>query len=158
MEIEKKYLVKTLPDNLDAYEMLDMKQAYLCGKPVVRVRSITHKDNTEYVLTVKGEGMVVREEHELSLDQDAFERLLAKHDGRILAKKRYLIPLDAKHTAELDVYFGDLSGLYTVEVEFEDSEDMRAFEVPEWFGEDVSEVAEYKNSYLCLCAEFGNNK
>ena len=47
MEIERKFLVKTIPDNLSEYKCRIIEQAYLCTEPVVRAR----KDNDEYYLT-----------------------------------------------------------------------------------------------------------
>ena len=47
MEIEKKYLVSELPDNLPQYKCRKIEQGYLSSSPVVRVRM----DNDEYYLT-----------------------------------------------------------------------------------------------------------
>lgn len=52
MEIERKYLVKTLPDHLDQYESKKIAQGYLCTEPVVRIR----RSNNDYYLTYKGDG------------------------------------------------------------------------------------------------------
>ncbi len=41
MEIEKKFLVKSIPDNLDSYKLRIIEQGYLCTVPAIRVR----KDN-----------------------------------------------------------------------------------------------------------------
>ena len=38
IEIERKFLVKEMPDNLDNYDMVDMTQGYLNTNPVVRIR------------------------------------------------------------------------------------------------------------------------
>ena len=64
MEIEKKYLVSHIPDNLDEFHCRHIEQGYLSTNPVVRVR----RDNDEYYLTYKGKGMMVREEYNLPLD------------------------------------------------------------------------------------------
>ena len=50
MEIERKYLVKSLPDNLESYEQKKIAQGYLCTNPVLRIR----RSNDEYFLTYKG--------------------------------------------------------------------------------------------------------
>lgn len=52
MEIERKFLVAQLPDNLDNYNCRYIEQGYLSTKPVVRVR----RDNDDYYLTYKGSG------------------------------------------------------------------------------------------------------
>lgn len=49
MEIERKYLIHTLPDHLEQYPKRELEQGYLCTAPVVRIR----KDNERYELTYK---------------------------------------------------------------------------------------------------------
>lgn len=144
MEIERKFLVKTIPENLEQYERISIMQGYLCTNPVVRIR----RSNDEYYLTYKGRGMMVREEYNLPLTEESFAHLLPKADGVLIDKIRYRIPLDEKHTAELDIFRGRLAPLCLVEVEFESVEDANAFTAPEWFGEDVTLSKEYHNSNL----------
>lgn len=144
MEIERKYLVKTTPTNLDQYESKQIAQGYLCTEPVVRIR----RSNDDYYMTYKGDGLMVREEYNLPLTKEAYEHLRPKIDGLLIAKTRYLIPLDGKLTAELDVFEEDLSGLTIVEVEFDSIEEANMFTAPDWFGEDVTNSGKYHNSYL----------
>lgn len=144
MEIERKYLVKTLPANLDQYESKKIAQGYLCTEPVVRTR----RSNDDYYMTYKGDGLMAREEYNLPLTKEAYDHLRPKIDGLLIAKTRYLIPLDEKLTAELDVFEEDLSGLTIVEVEFDTIEEANTFIAPDWFGEDVTNSGKYHNSYL----------
>ena len=144
MEIERKYLVRKLPENLEQYNKKKIAQGYLCTEPVVRIR----RSNDDYYMTYKGDGRMVREEYNLPLTQEAYEHLRPKIDGLLIAKTRYLIPLDNKLTAELDVFEEDLNGLVIVEVEFNTVEEANAFHAPDWFGEDVTNSGKYHNSYL----------
>ena len=144
MEIERKYLVKALPENLEQYEQKKIAQGYLCTNPVLRIR----RSNDAYFLTYKGQGLMAREEHEFPISEEAFEHLLRKTDGVLLSKTRYMIPLDEKHTAELDIFHGIHEPLRLVEVEFESIEDAESFVAPEWFGDDVTNSGEYHNSNL----------
>ena len=91
---------------------------------------------------------MVREEYNLPLNAESFEHMLPKIDGILIDKIRYLIPLDEKHTAELDIFQGTLSPLRLVEVEFDTEEDANAFIPPSWFGEDVTSSSKYHNSRL----------
>lgn len=143
MEIERKFLVKTLPENLTSYPCRHLEQGYLSTAPVVRVR----KDNDKYELTYKSSGMMVRQEHNLPLTQESYEHLKTKVDGRLIIKKRYMIPLDP-YTIELDVFGGDLAPLLLAEVEFPSVEEANAFQAPDWFGEDVTYDGRYHNSKL----------
>lgn len=144
MEIERKYLVRKLPENLEQYNKKKIAQGYLCTEPVVRIR----RSNDDYYMTYKGDGLMVREEYNLPLTQEAYEHLRPKIDGLLIAKTRYLIPLDNQLTAELDVFEEDLNGLVIVEVEFNTVEEANAFHAPDWFGEDVTNSGKYHNSYL----------
>ena len=92
MEIERKYLVRKLPENLEQYNKKKIAQGYLCTEPVVRIR----RSNDDYYMTYKGDGLMVREEYNLPLTQEAYEHLRPKIDGLLIAKTRYLIPLDNK--------------------------------------------------------------
>jgi CYTH domain-containing protein len=143
MEIERKFLLKELPKNLDSYPVRQLEQGYLCTAPVVRIR----KDNDKYELTYKGKGSMIREEHNLPLTKDAYEHLREKIDGRLIAKKRYMIPYD-KYTIELDIFEGDLAPLTLAEVEFSSEEEANTFVAPDWFAEDVTFSKLYHNSFL----------
>ena len=143
MEIERKFLIKKLPDNLTSYKARKIEQAYLCTDPVVRVR----RDN-DYYLTYKSKGMIVREEYNLPLTKEAYGHLLAKADGNIITKTRYEIPEKDNLTIELDVFEGKFDGLLLAEVEFASEEEALGYIPPEWFGEDVSNSTKYHNSTL----------
>ena len=146
MEIERKYLIRRLPENLSQYQCKKIAQGYICTTPVVRIR----KSDDEYYLTYKGKGLMAREEYNLPLTQEGYEHMLPKIDGRLIEKSRYLIPLEGKLTAELDIFEGDLAPLIIVEVEFDSLDEANSFIPPEWFGEDVTESRKYHNSNLAL--------
>lgn len=142
MEIERKFLVNTLP-YVDKYNFHIIEQAYLCTEPVVRIR----KENDNYYLTYKSKGFLKREEYNLPLTPDSYKHLLAKADGNIITKKRYLIPY-LEHTIELDVFEGVFNGTVVAEVEFSSTDEADNFTPPNWFGEDVTYNKEYHNSYM----------
>ncbi|MCQ2509299.1 MAG: CYTH domain-containing protein [Lachnospiraceae bacterium] len=144
MEIERKYLIHTLPENLDQYPSHKIEQGYLNTSPVVRIR----QSDDEYYLTYKGGGLLAREEYNLPLTKEAYEHMRPKADGIVLSKRRYLIPLTDKLTIELDVFDTPYKGLYLAEVEFETLEEATNFTPPEWFGPDVTLSGQLQNSLL----------
>ncbi len=146
MEIERKFLIKQLPADLEAYSCRQIEQAYLCTSPVIRIR----RQDDEYILTCKGSGMMVREEYNLPLTREAYDHLLPKADGNILTKKRYVIPLTAALKIELDIFEGKFAGLQMAEVEFPDEESANAFAPPDWFAEEVTWNPEYHNSAMSV--------
>ncbi len=150
MEIERKWLVKALPGELSQYAKKELEQAYLNFAPAIRVRHNVSAEQEKYELTYKGSGLVARREENLPLDAESYRNLLAKHDGSIIRKTRYLIPLpgEGRYTAELDVFHAELEGLRLVEVEFPSLAEAESFTAPDWFGEDVSGTGQYSNSNL----------
>lgn len=142
-EIERKYLIRTLPENLDAYPYHEIEQGYLCTAPVVRIR----RQDDEYYLTYKSKGLMIREEYNLPLTEASYSHLKTKIDGRLISKRRYLIPF-APYTIELDVFTSPEQGLVLAEVEFPSEEAALSFQAPDWFGEDVTNSSKYHNSTL----------
>lgn len=153
MEIERKYLIHQLPENLNDYPQRRIEQGYLCTEPVVRVR----QQNQDYFLTYKSTGLMSREEYNLPLTKEGYEHLKTKADGYFISKTRYLIPLDETHTIELDVFDPPFAPLYMAEVEFATLEEAENFTPPEWFGEDVTFDGSYHNSAMSKGAHVKNN-
>lgn len=146
-EIERKFLVEKLPDNLHEYQKIVLEQGYLSVNPVVRVR----RQDEEYYLTYKGQGLMKREEYNLPLTKESFEHLIKKADGNIIRKNRYVIPIDnTELKIELDVFEKPFENLIIAEVEFESVEEADAFIMPEWFLKDVTDDKNYQNSSLSL--------
>lgn len=156
-EIEKKYTIKTLPDNLEQYPCKIIEQAYLNTAPVIRVR----KSNDKYTLTYKGSGMMSRTEYNLPLDEPSYRHLLEKADGNIISKKRYVIPLENPRFSdsfklnneislniELDIFAPPFAPLIIAEVEFPNEQAADAFIPPAWFDEDVTLNPKYHNSNM----------
>lgn len=157
MEIERKYTLKYLPDNLENYPCKVIEQAYLNTSPVIRVR----KSNEDYYLTYKGSGLMAREEYNLPLDEASYRHLLEKADGNIISKKRYVIPIEnprfddsyypittPKLSIELDIFEPPFAPLIMAEIEFSSVDMANAFIPPEWFDKDVTDNIEYHNSVM----------
>lgn len=158
MEIERKFTVKSLPEQLSQYSFYHIEQAYLNTDPVVRIR----KQDDEYYLTYKGKGLMAREEYNLPLNKDSYYHLREKADGNIIAKKRYLIPIEhptftsdfqfsidqISLTIELDIFDAPFENLVIAEVEFPNEEMAAAFCPVDWFLKDVTADPAYYNSNL----------
>lgn len=158
MEIERKFTIKKIPDNLSQYAFHLIEQAYLNTDPVVRIR----KEDDQYYLTYKGKGLMAREEYNLPLNEQSYYHMRKKADGNVISKKRYLIPIpnptftsDYKKsidqislTIELDIFNAPFENLIIAEVEFPNQEMAKAFLPPDWFLEDVTNDPAYHNSNL----------
>ncbi len=144
MEIERKFIPRQLPENLEQYPRHEIEQGYLCTDPTVRIRK---KDNS-YFLTYKSCGMLAHQEYEMPLTQEAYLHLREKTDGFLITKHRYLIPLGKTQTIELDIFHGRHEGIILAEVEFASVEEADSFVPPYWFGEDVTFDSRYHNSEM----------
>ena len=150
MEIERKYLVASLPDDLNRYPHVEIEQAYLCTSPTLRIRRM----GDVHILTVKekistASSAIHNREEEFVLPKDTYNALKSKCDGQPVSKTRYKIPR-GDYTAELEVFHGVHEGLHLVEVEFPDTNAADTFQPPAWFGVDVSTDPRYRNSYMAF--------
>lgn len=157
MEIERKYAILQMPENLSGYKKKIIEQGYLCHNPTIRIR----KSNGDYILTYKSKKGVdpltqthvnVNNEVELPLTEEAYFTLRTKIGGNMINKTRYLIPLQDGLTAELDVFEGLLAGLVFAEVEFPDIKSAEEFVPPAWFGQNLSPDKRFTNYNLSLCS------
>lgn len=151
-EIERKFLVNFLPKNLNRYISNKIVQGYVnCdSKKEVRVR----QKGDLYFQTKKVGGGKVRIEDEIKIQKEKFNLLWNKTKGKRIEKIRYEIPYK-KYVIELDIYEGDLKGLIVAEVEFNSVKESDKFIPPNWFGEEVTHIDNYKNKNLAL---FGKPK
>ncbi len=147
-EIERKFLVKELPADLENYPHNEIIQGYLIitdNDIEVRIR----KKGDKYFETVKAGSGLVRKESEKEITKEVFFDHWPLTEGKRVEKVRYEIEYGGK-LIELDIYSGDLEGLVVAEVEFDSEEESVSFTPPEWFGEEVTHDERYKNKNLAL--------
>ncbi len=171
VEIERKFLVKEFPDDLNKYPFHQIEQAYLNVSPAVRVR----REDDTYYMTYKGlkgsdaQPHIGQTEYNMPLTREAYEHLSYKADGNIITKKRYLIPLNddafdedileanpelksavqnRSIKIELDVFEGVFTGRILAEVEFPSEEAALVYHPAEWFSQDVTGDPQYSNAHM----------
>jgi len=147
-EIERKFLVKELPPEIDFYPHSEIIQGYLMitdNGVEVRLR----KKGGRCYHTVKSGSGLVRKEAEKEISEAEFLEHWPETEGKRIEKVRSEIEYE-EHIIELDIYSGDLAGLVVAEVEFDSEEESSHFAPPEWFGEEVTDDERYKNKNLAL--------
>lgn len=146
LEVERAFVTDQAPERSALGVGRQLRQGYVAreGEVEVRVRS---NDDGDARLTVKAGRGLVRTEVELPLTSEQADALWALTEGRRLAKTRYRVPVGG-HTAEVDIYSGDLAGLCRIEVEFDSAAAADAFEPPTWFGVEVTDDVRWSNSSL----------
>ncbi len=145
-EIERKFLVKQLPEKLKRRRHYPIAQGYLASEPGGRHVRLRKKGKTASLAFKVGRG-AHREEREVKLSPKQFAALWPATVGRRLRKLRYEIPWK-NLLIEIDVYRGKHSGLVVAEVEFPDLATCREFKPPRWFGREVTGQKRYSNIRL----------
>jgi adenylate cyclase len=149
VEIERKFVLDSLPGDISALDGEQIDQGYLSSQPDADVEVRVRRRGDSCYVTFKTRGDLVRDEIEIPIGHDVFERLWPLTVGRQITKRRIVQALgDA--TVEIDVYGGELDGLVTAEVEFSSVDDALAFEPPRWLGRDVTDDLRYRNQQLVL--------
>ena len=130
MEIERKFLVREPPADLDLYPVEHIEQGYLAvdeNGTELRIR----RSGGKAKLTLKQGSGLVRTEEELTLTRARSDRLWPLTEGRRIVKARYRVPHE-EATIEVDVYAARHAGLVVAEVEFGSVSKSEAFEPPAW--------------------------
>jgi CYTH domain-containing protein/CHAD domain-containing protein len=128
VEIERKYLLRALPDRVQGAEAIEIEQGYLPGSgPRERLRRSVGARGTRYTRTVKLGTGVVRAEFEEQLGQLEFERLWPGCADARLRKRRYRVP-DGAIVWEIDEFLDRPLVLAEVELPTADF----AVEIPDW--------------------------
>ena len=145
-EIERKFLLKQLPDQLRRSRHSIIEQGYLATEPAGRQVRLRKKGKTASLTFKVGRG-AHREEREIKLSSKQFAALWPGTAGRRLRKVRYDIPWK-NLVIEIDIYRGRHAGLVVAEVEFPDRVTCRRFKPPSWFGREVTGEKRYSNVRL----------
>ncbi|MEK7401103.1 MAG: adenylate cyclase [Gemmatimonadota bacterium] len=149
VEIERKYLLRALPQMPAALDVLEIDQGYLPGvKLLERLRRQTSRDGTtRWFRTVKLGMGVERIELEDETDARTFEHLWLLTEGRRLRKRRHVVPNGADHW-EIDEFTD--RPLVLAELEIPRADAPVAF--PDWLRpvlvREVTDEREYTNRSL----------
>jgi len=146
-EIERKFLVRSMPRNLGMLSFVEIHQGYLaCEKGRhVRVRRIADS----YSLTAKLRRGMGRDEETIALTAAKFALFWPLTEGRRVQKTRYCVP-HGHLMIEIDIFKGPHVGLIVAEVEFPDEQSCGAFIPPAWLGEEVTHDLAYRNTSLAV--------
>ena len=146
-EIERKFLLSALPDNLEQYPHKAISQGYITtdSSNEVRVRS----KGKEHFLTIKQGDGLHRTEVEISLTEKQFSELWGLTQNQRMNKVRYDYPY-FETVIEIDVYSNALAPLIVAEVEFNSIEESHAFSLPAFLGREVTQDRSYKNASLVV--------
>ncbi len=141
LEIERKFLVKSIAFKKESYKVKAIKQGFLNSDKnrVVRVRITDDKG----FLTIKGKSNdsgTSRFEWEKEIDLKEAEQLLLLCEEGIIEKNRFYVKKES-HTFEVDEFLKENKGLLIAEIEL--TNEFEKFPIPSWLGSEVTGKREY---------------
>jgi len=148
VEIERKYLLRGLPERVQGVESSVIEQGYLPGSGArERLRRAVGSRGTRFTRTVKLGTGVVRAEFEEELGEAEFERLWPRCADARLRKRRYLVP-DGELVWEIDEFLDRPLVLAEVELPTPDFQ----VAIPDWLEpslvREVTEESAFSNLRL----------
>jgi len=148
-EIEKRYLVKDVPEDLDEYPSEILEDNYIpptSRHPIIRIRRIGNKYFITKKKLLREDSKNFAKEETIILDKDEYN-YLKDIPGKKLRKKRYQYKWNGRD-CEVDVYEDDLKGLVIMDFEFDSEEEMIDFKKPDFCIEIIDEEC-IAGGYLC---------
>ncbi len=149
-EIERKYAIKELPDNIEISKIIDIEQSFIYkdNNTIIRIRKIIdNKDKSaKYVYTIKTKGDIqydnsykVGQKYEIESDisKKEYEELIQRKISNTIKKTRIIVPIEQNLKVEIDIYYEYLEGLLTAEIEFPNEEMAKSYKKPAWLGEEL---------------------
>jgi CHAD domain-containing protein/CYTH domain-containing protein len=128
LEIERKFLLKGMPESMPESTSVTMEQGYLPGERLVeRLRAIDVGRQRTYFRTVKVGAGIVRTELEEETSAEVFKSMWPLTKGKRLTKRRHRVP-DGALTWEIDEFTDRELVLAEIELPAADTE----VEIPAW--------------------------
>lgn len=144
-EIERKFLLRSMPKLPEGAVRTEIVQGYLPGEHLQeRVRRVRRSgEPPKYYRTVKLGSGISRTEIEEEADQATFRRLWSLTKGRRVRKLRFKVP-DGELTWEIDRFFGHRLVLAEIELPSEDFD----VQIPEWLRNHVERDVTGEDEYV----------
>jgi CYTH domain-containing protein len=155
-EIERKFVLFEFPQEMEVHGDR-IEQGYIT-LPNATVSMRLRTKGSKTILTFKGPGTSVRNEHDIDISTNPWlgSALWNSVNPDRIIKTRYTIP-DGDGNLEVDVYHGEhasLSGKVTMEREFKSTDEMAEWTPPHFIFEyilrEVTGDGRYQNSSLAL--------
>lgn len=155
-EIERKFRVEwpDVEDKIHSEGNL-IKQFYIIGWSKLELRGRIKidkmgRENDKYNICLKiGQGLI-RKEYDKNVSKRLFNIFEKLNKGRrYILKERYEVNLGEGKKGVYDKYLNSsLNNLETIEIEFDSKKDSDRFNIPDYFGEELTNDESYKNKNL----------
>ena len=140
MEIERKFTINYLPDNIKSVTKITQKHIFKDMVCSIRVRRSINMYTGEKIFThtIKARTENLEKysicELERNITEEEYNKSRPFRGSRTIQKYRCVVPIQDGLKVEIDVFEGWLKGLIIAEVEFKSSKQAEDFKMPNWFG------------------------
>lgn len=150
LELEKTYLLKTIPFDLDNYPSKKLVDHYIpveSDHPKLRLRKRWDIHEITKKTLVNEWNCSIQKEQTIDLSKLEYQAL-SDLPNKFISKIRYYVPYEWL-TLEIDVFQDNLDGLILMDVEFSDIQTMTSFTMPDFCLADVSQNSAFAWGMLC---------
>ncbi|MFC1613518.1 CYTH domain-containing protein [Patescibacteria group bacterium] len=138
IEIEKVFLLKKLPSDIYKYPHKVIQVGDFYDSNSVNALKIRRKGDKYELIKKEANSIHNRTEHTINIKKEEFD-VLIQATVQNHKKQRYFYKL-GDYTCEIDLYQDKLLGYARAEVEFENEEEMKKFNPPDWFAEEITDI------------------
>ena len=132
-EIERKYLIKQMP-NLKNIKPIRYERYYINDNIDNQIRAQKKDEKFELETKSKISDIEYKKEKQEITEQEFLK--LIKNCKKVIIRDSYLINENPNIT--IKIYHETYKGLVRAEVELSNEDEYRNFEIPEWFGKDIT--------------------
>ena len=147
-EIERKFLIKMLPD-LSKFKKSSYERYFLFRNKDVEIRIQTVGNKYELERKVNKNNLS-SEKHKFDITKDEFNAL-KKFPSESIIRDSYLVSTNPEVT--IKIYKGKFNGLKRAEVEFKSLDEAKKFVLLDWFGKEITDTNLGRDSELLELSE-----
>lgn len=142
-EIERKFLIKRMPD-LSNFESVIYERYYIFRNDIVEMRVQRKGEKFEIERKEMVSGLSAKKT-KLVISEPEFEKL-KQLGGESILREGFFISFNPD--VSIKIYHGKYEGLKKIEVEFSSEAEARAFQIPDWYGEEITDSIVSRDSKL----------
>jgi len=147
-EIERKFLISQMPD-LSNFESVIYERYYIYRDGTIEMR--VQKKGEQYEIERKEMISELRAiKTKMVISKPEFEKLKELGMEAIIREGYFT---SSNPDVSIKIYHGKFEGLNKVEVEFASEEEAKAFQIPTWYGEEITDSIISRDSKLLDLSE-----
>jgi len=148
IEIERKFLISKMPD-LSKYQSIKYERYYIYRDDAVEMR-IQKKGSKFEIERKEMVNKLSTKKTRLDISESEFEKLKT-FGSDVIIRESYNLSFNPD--ISIKVYHGKYEGLKKVEVEFNSEEEAESFQVPDWYGDEITDSIVSRDSKLLDLSE-----